>query len=86
MVWSSINYPDFYFFRINIYFNVNHTVDSAPEAEIDPNMDKPEFTEMKSTPNFEVELVRGKSTLAFTCSFLNEVSSGDRGTGENFSK
>lgn len=28
------------------------------------------MTEMKSKPNFEVDIVRGGTTLSFTCSFL----------------
>ncbi|XP_044735055.1 complement component 1 Q subcomponent-binding protein, mitochondrial isoform X2 [Chrysoperla carnea] len=62
---------------INVYFNVNHTVDAEPEADIDPNMDKPEFAEMKSKPQFEVEIVRGKSNLSFTCSFIADAGQQD---------
>ena len=57
-------------FRIVVSFNVNHTVDAEDEAEIDPNADKPEFAEMRSKPQFEIDIVRGSQTLSFTCSFL----------------
>lgn len=63
---------------------MNHTVDAEPEADIDPNMDKPEFAEMKSKPQFEVEIVRGKSNLSFTCSFIADA--GQQGTGESYGK
>lgn len=51
---------------------MNHTVDSEDFAEGEVQPDKQEFTEMRSKPQFEVDLVRGDSTLGFTCSFLQE--------------
>lgn len=56
--------------KIVITFNVNHTVDTEAEPDIDPNADKPDFGEMKSKPTFEVDIVRGNTTLGFTCSFF----------------
>lgn len=53
-----------------ISFNVNHTVDTEEEPEIDDNADKPSLGEMRSKPNFEIDIVRGNTTLSFTCSFL----------------
>lgn len=58
------------FSRILINFNVNHTVDTEEEAEIEPTADKPDMGEMRSKPQFEVDIVRGTTTLSFTCSFL----------------
>lgn len=58
--------------KITIAFNVNHTVDAEGDGEIDPNDDKPEFGEMKSKPNFTIDITRGKQTLGLTCSFNNE--------------
>nr|CAD7428656.1 unnamed protein product [Timema monikensis] len=54
--------------KIEINFNINHTVDADAdtEAEVNPNMDKPEFGELKSKPNFEVDIKRGSQTLSFT--------------------
>jgi complement component 1 Q subcomponent-binding protein len=51
---------------------VNHTVDTDTdsEPEISPNMDKPDFAELKSKPSFDVDLQLGDQTLSFTCSFL----------------
>ncbi|KNC21664.1 hypothetical protein FF38_09769 [Lucilia cuprina] len=56
--------------KIVINFNVNHTVDTEDEPELDPNADKPDLGEMRSKPQFEVDIVRGSTTLSFTCSFL----------------
>lgn len=57
--------------KIIISFNINHTVDAEDEAEINTSTDKPEFAEMKSKPQFEVDIVKGQRTLSFTCSFLH---------------
>lgn len=59
---------------VSVNFNVNHTVDSDAEPEINPNMDKPEFAEMKSKPSFEVDVKRASNTLSFTCSFTSSAS------------
>jgi len=56
--------------NINISFNVNHTVDTEMEPDIDASA-KPDFAEMKSKPTFEIDIVRGNTTLSFTCSFLH---------------
>ncbi|KAM3957126.1 complement C1q binding protein P32 [Aphomia sociella] len=56
---------------IRITFNVNHTVDSD-DLEGEVQQEKQEFAEMRSKPQFEVDIVRGDSTLGFTCSFLQE--------------
>ncbi|XP_053691674.1 complement component 1 Q subcomponent-binding protein, mitochondrial, partial [Sabethes cyaneus] len=64
--------------KILISFNINHTVDAEDEAEITASGDKPEFAEMKSKPQFEVDIVKGTQTLSFTCSFLRgEVQEGE---------
>lgn len=55
--------------RINVSFNINHTVDTEDQPEI-AEQDKPEFGEMKSKPGFEVEITKANKTLSFTCSFL----------------
>ncbi|XP_022184003.2 complement component 1 Q subcomponent-binding protein, mitochondrial isoform X1 [Nilaparvata lugens] len=55
---------------IEVMFCVNHSVDAESEPEIAPTMDKPEFGEMVSKPEFEVEIRRGKETLGMTCSFI----------------
>lgn len=64
--------------KIVISFNVNHTVDAEDETEVDQSADKPEFAEMRSKPQFEVDIVKGSETLSFTCSFLqNEAQEGE---------
>ncbi|XP_046679757.1 complement component 1 Q subcomponent-binding protein, mitochondrial-like [Homalodisca vitripennis] len=56
--------------KIEINFNVNHSVDSDTEPDINPNMDKPNI-ELKSRPTFEVDIKRGDRTLGFTCSYIS---------------
>lgn len=57
--------------KIQVNFNINHTVDVADERELES--DEKVMAEMKSTPNFEVDIIRGGKTLSFTCSFLKGV-------------
>lgn len=59
--------------KIKISFNINHTVDTDEDAHNVDEMDEKEMAEMKSTPNFEVDIIRGGKTLSFTCSFLKGV-------------
>lgn len=54
--------------KIQVSFNINHTVDASDAAEFES--DEQTMADMKSTPNFEVDIVRGGKTLSFTCSFL----------------
>ncbi|XP_053962441.1 complement component 1 Q subcomponent-binding protein, mitochondrial [Anastrepha ludens] len=56
--------------KIVINFNVNHTVDTEDEPELNPNAEKAEIGEMRSKPRFEVDIIKGNTTLSFTCSFL----------------
>lgn len=64
--------------KIVISFNVNHTVDAEDEAEVNPSADKPEFAEMRSKPQFEIDVNKGTQTLSFTCSFLqSEAQEGE---------
>jgi len=56
--------------KIQISFNINHTVDTDDVAQEFDEKDENPMAEMKSTPNFEVDIVRGGKTLSFTCSFL----------------
>ncbi|EFA13033.1 complement component 1 Q subcomponent-binding protein, mitochondrial [Tribolium castaneum] len=55
---------------IKITFNVNHTVDSDELPKVDSTMDNPEFGELKSKPEFRIEIVRGSTTFSVLCSFL----------------
>lgn len=56
--------------KIQISFNINHTVDTDDDVEDFDETDEKSMIEMKSKPNFEVDIVRGGKTLSFTCSFL----------------
>lgn len=60
-----------FLFRIKISFNVNHSVDTDAEPELQENLDKPEIGELKSKPSFRIDLVRGSTTLSLLCSFIN---------------
>lgn len=51
---------------IEVCFNINHTVDSE-EGEVEASDTAPE---MKSRPNFEVEISRDGKTLGFSCSMI----------------
>ncbi len=54
-------------YRVVVQLNVNHTVDSADPDDGSTQ----EAPEMKSRPDFEVELVKpGGRTLAFSCSYI----------------
>ena len=53
--------------KVVIQLNVNHTVDSA-----EPDDGTEEAPEMKSKPNFEIDLVKGSKTVSFSCSFIPE--------------
>jgi len=55
---------------IEINFNVNHSVDTDAEPELNPNMDKPDI-ELRSRPTFEVDIKKGNKTLGFTCSYCS---------------
>ena len=80
----NICYNKFLHFRISIVFNVNHTVDTENEPEIDPQDDKPDIGDMKSKPNFMIEIQRGKQNLSFSCSFNSEP--GASGADDSYSK
>ncbi|XP_076637683.1 complement C1q binding protein P32 [Colletes latitarsis] len=67
---------------IKISFNINHTVDSESEPELDITNNNPDIGEMKSKPNFTVDIMRNKQTLGFTCSFNNEP--GASGASEEY--
>ena len=52
--------------KVVVSMNVNHTVDSA-----EPDDGSQEAPEMKSKPNFEIDIVKpGGKTLSFSCSYI----------------
>lgn len=59
---------------VTVRLNVNHSVDAEDADEFSANQDKaPEPGEMKSKPNFTVEIERGGKKLFFSCTF-NETA------------
>lgn len=70
---------------IEVMFCVNHSVDAEAEPEIAPTMDKPEFGEMVSKPEFEVEIRRGKETLGMTCTFIQSGAQSEEEYNDLFS-
>lgn len=46
-------------------------MDTDVEPEINPNLDKPDIGELKSKPDFRVELIRGNTTISLLCSFVS---------------
>ena len=70
------------FCRVVVSLNVNHTVDS-----VDPDDGTQEAPEMKSRPNFEVDIIKpdGK-TLSFSCSYIADQEQGGGQQEEGFGK
>lgn len=54
---------------ITVSMNVNHSVDADVEPEVDIKADNADLGELRSKPNFEVDIVRGGQTLSFSCSY-----------------
>jgi hypothetical protein len=56
---------------LTITLNVNHTVDADFTEETSQKSEK-EAAEMRSRPNFEIDIKKGSQTLTFSCSYLQE--------------
>lgn len=68
---------------VTVRLNVNHSVDAEDADEFSANQDKaPEPGEMKSKPNFTVEIERGGKKLYFSCTF-NETADAE-GQSESY--
>ena len=66
-VYTSLSKFILLFSRIVVTLNVNHTVDSS-----EPDDGTEEAPEMKSMPNFEVDIAKDDGrTLSFSCSYLS---------------
>ncbi len=61
--------------KIVVQLNVNHTVNSAEPDTMEGNEEDAPPPEMKSKPNFEVDIVKGDTTLSFSCAYLYEHDS-----------
>jgi len=60
---------------VKIRFNVNHTVDSEVVEDAPLRSEKQEQEgEMRSKPNFDVDIQKGNQTLTFNCSFIRDQS------------
>ncbi|XP_021954451.1 complement component 1 Q subcomponent-binding protein, mitochondrial isoform X2 [Folsomia candida] len=62
--------------KVVINFNVNHTVDAdyADEQQLDKGGQQAEKdAEMRSRPNFEIEITKGNKILSFSCSYLQDA-------------
>lgn len=60
---------------IEITFNVNHTVDADGALDESRPGEEAPPSEMRSKPNFDVEIQKGNQTLSFNCSFVREGAS-----------
>lgn len=68
---------------ITVRLNVNHSVDAEDAEEFSANQESaPEPGEMKSKPNFTVEIERGGKKLFFSCTFNEGVE--PEGQSENY--
>ncbi|OAD56897.1 Peptidyl-prolyl cis-trans isomerase CWC27 like protein [Eufriesea mexicana] len=63
--------------KIKISFNINHTIESGDESQIDMDNPNQNTGDMKSKPSFSVDIIRGNQTLGFTCSFNTEPGASD---------
>lgn len=67
--------------RIEIAFNVNHTVDTTENGDADLGADFEQDSrgntteqsgDLQSKPSFEVNMIRGDTTLSLTCRFMDD--------------
>jgi len=63
-------------YRITISLSVNHSVDAEVPNE-DAKGEPKEGIEMKSKPNFDVEIVKAGETMSFSCSFMRDEGQHD---------
>jgi len=56
--------------EIEITLNVNHTVDADDGGEERAGEDQ---SEMRSRPNFEIDIKKGNQTLSFSCSYIRDT-------------
>jgi len=61
--------------ELTITVNVNHTVDADYSDEGEQKGEKD--AEMRSRPNFEIDVKKGNQTLTFSCSYLQDPGTTD---------
>lgn len=70
---------------ITVKLNVNHTVDTdLPDGDVNINKEKTEVGEMKSKPDFTVDISKGGKVLSFVCSFVEHDQEEPKGEDEPF--
>ncbi|XP_076392163.1 complement C1q binding protein P32 isoform X2 [Megachile rotundata] len=62
---------------VKISFDINHSVSSETQPDLEMTSDNPDLGDIKSKPDFTVNVVRGNQTLKFTCSFNSEPGASD---------
>ena len=67
---------------IKISFDINHSVSSDPQPDIEMSSDNPDIGDIKSKPQFTIDIVRGNQTLEFSCNFNSEP--GASGANDNY--
>lgn len=71
LLWFILIIVQIISFRIVISFNINHTVDTEDDADLpEEGANQDDAAEMRSKPDFEVDITKGDRTLSFSCSFL----------------
>jgi len=59
--------------QITITLNVNHSVESDYEPETEGKAPEEKDATMRCRPKFDIEILKGGNTLAFGCSYMNDV-------------
>ncbi len=61
--------------RIKITFNINNSVSDSSEGD--------DTSPLSATPEFDVEIIRGDTTLGFMCSYVENPNVEDGNVEEN---
>jgi len=71
---------------VTVSFNINQSVSSnSDDPDVSPPLEEEEDEVMKSKPNFEVDIQKDDTTLAFNCSYVeDEGNQGTHGDGDSY--
>lgn len=58
-------------YSITVKFNISRSVQSV-DSEVDDVEHENPGVELKSTPDFDIDIKRGDTTLGFNCSFIQD--------------